>query len=944
MSQVQRPEIKPARRSLRERASIVWIVPLAALLISLGVVWQQYQDRGPLIEIAFQDASGISADETELRYRDVTVGLVETVSFSEGLGSVVVEVRLDKEVAPYVDEAAQFWVVEPEVSARGVRGLNTVLSGNYIEGNWDTEIGTEADSFDGLPSRPVALASQDGLRITLRAADVEGLSEDTPILYRGIEVGSIANLRLSDDGVSVIADGFIRAPEDRLVTSATRFWDTSGFSFSFGAQGAQLNVSSIASLLGGGVSFDTVVSGGQEVQDGAIYELYPGEEAARSSAFSASDIGPTVNVAAVFDEAVSGLSAGAPVEYRGIRVGEVAAITGIVDQERFGDERTRLLATLALRPGKLGLGDDADPEEVVDFIGDTVERGMRAQLQNNSLLSNELKVVLVTIPDAPRESLDEGPNGNPIVPTLPSDLSDITDTAEGVFQRINDLPVEELLASAIGVLDSVNRILNDEDLTRTPAEVVGLISDVRGIVGSDEVQQLPDDAAQLMGSLRLAAEDIESLLETAEAAGAAEALVSALNSAEEAADAVTVAVEDLPSAIEEIEQVAADADALLLSVQELPLDQVVARAQGILTETETLLQSEGVQALPGQVNAAVAEAEGLLADVRSSGVLQTANETMVSVQTAVNDLSAAIDPVVASAEETLNSIDTAVDDVQPVLEEFAAVARSADQLVQNANEVPLDTLAARADALLATVERLLASDGVQALPDRLNGAISEASAVLAQIREGGVIENANQTILAAEGAVRDVSEALMPVLDSARSAAASVDRAAQGVPDIVDQADAIAADLRALTARANELPLEQLVTEATSLVEQARTLVAQDETQALPGTLNAALSEAEGVLSDLREGGVVENTNATLASAERAADAIAQASNELPALVTRMNTLLSQAETTLSGYNAEGRLGSEAQATLRDIREAAQAVDSLARTIERKPNSLLLGR
>jgi len=66
-------------------------------------------------------ASGITT-ETVLKYRDIDVGKVEKVTFSPGLEVVVVALRVDKEIAPYLDDDAEFWVVRPNVTLRGVSG------------------------------------------------------------------------------------------------------------------------------------------------------------------------------------------------------------------------------------------------------------------------------------------------------------------------------------------------------------------------------------------------------------------------------------------------------------------------------------------------------------------------------------------------------------------------------------------------------------------------------------------------------------------------------------------------------------------------------------------------------------------------------------------------------------------------------------------------------
>ena len=352
----QPPEIpiRSVRASLFERASVVWLVPLAALLIALGVAWQSYSDRGPLIEIAFESAAGMSPGETVLRYRDVDVGLVEDLAFSPNLDRVLASVRLDKNIADFVDEGSQFWIIRPEVSVRGVTGLDTVLSGVYIEGSWDAEPGGLATAHDALSDAPLAARDADGLRIVLNASPGAALTEGAPILYKGIEVGRIGKPGLSTDAVSARAEAIIFAPYDQIVTTSTRFWDASGFRFSIGAGGAELDFNSLASLIGGGVVFETIVSGGRPARDGAEFGLFADEGRARASLFNTTE-GPVLNLTVVFRENFSGLSVGAPVELEGVRIGEVSSIRGIVDAARFGDEAVRLLTTLALNPERISL-------------------------------------------------------------------------------------------------------------------------------------------------------------------------------------------------------------------------------------------------------------------------------------------------------------------------------------------------------------------------------------------------------------------------------------------------------------------------------------------------------------------------------------------------------------------------------------------------------------
>ena len=88
--------VSPVRKVFLSGASVIWLIPLLALAAALWVAWQTYNERGPLIVVEFEKGTGIVAKETELKYRDITVGVVEKVGFSEGLERVRASIRVDK--------------------------------------------------------------------------------------------------------------------------------------------------------------------------------------------------------------------------------------------------------------------------------------------------------------------------------------------------------------------------------------------------------------------------------------------------------------------------------------------------------------------------------------------------------------------------------------------------------------------------------------------------------------------------------------------------------------------------------------------------------------------------------------------------------------------------------------------------------------------------------
>jgi paraquat-inducible protein B len=646
-----------------------------------------------LIIVSFEDGAGIAAGETKLKYRDIEVGDVEEVSFNEGLTSVEVHIRLKKDVAPYVDESSVFWIVQPEVTAQGISGLSTVLSGVYIEGSWDSEIGGEAETFRGSDVAPLIRPGLDGLQIAFRTTTNGTLTDNTPIVFRGIEVGKIGRAQIARSGAFAIVEGLIYDEHRHLVNSSTRFWDTSGFDVSIGPSGAEINFSSLATLVGGGITFDTFVSGGAPVLDGEVFDVFVDRETARNSLFTTSEVDP-LQLSIIFDENVSGLTTGAPVELSGFRIGTVSSLSGIVDFDQFGDSRVRLNVMISIQPARLGLPEEVTADAALSLLQNRVANGLRARLASASLLTGGLKVELVEVPDAPPARLVSDGSALPVLPTTLSQTSDVEATVEGVFTRINNLPIEELLNSFINVMNSAEVLISNTDLQETPGEVRTLLNDLSGLVTSEDVQNIP-----------------------------------------------------------------------------VALNATLVRIEALVTELE------------------------------QQRIAETLGRTLAAASDA-------------------------------------------------------------ADAVTSSVE---------------------------------------------------------------------------GVPELV-------AEIQTVAARAASLEFDTLINELTALTSSAEELVSSPETAQLPTALAGALDQLNATLRELREGGAVQNVNQTLASARTAADSIAVSARDLPQVIERLNALFAQVGRTIEGYNQGDELSRAAQAALRDIQEAAGALEKLARTIERNPNSLLLGR
>lgn len=611
-SRPARPVRNTARRAAQAGVNIIWLVPILALIVTLGIAWNSYSHRGSIIRVEFADATGITPGETALKFREITVGQVETVSFTEDLERVVLEIRVDEDVATYIDADAEFWIVRPQVSAQGVTRLDTVLTGAFIDGYWDAEKGEPQDLFVGLNRAPLTREDAKGTWVTLSSENADGLSEGAPVLFRGLEVGRMENLRLSPDDESVLADVFIGAPNDQRLTSATVFWDTSGFSLSLGARGLSFNVNSLASLLQGGVAFATLTSGGRPIEPGHVFRLQPDEDTARNSLF-AEENANDVRLTVLIDNAVRGLEAGADVQFQGLNVGRVTDLSVRVDTDAEGEPTlVRQQVVIAVSPTRLGLEMGAEEEEVLNFLAGEVQDGLRARVASTGLLGTSLIIELVQIPDAAPATLDTDGQPYPIIPSVQGEISDFGTSAQGVLSRIGDLPIEEVLQSATDMMNSVTALASSQDTRAIP----------------ESLRQTLDEAQGALTEMRQIATDLNEQ-------EVATSLRSALDEASAAADAVSLAARDVPEMVNDI-------DAAADSVNEMGLAEIGVQMEGILSDLRAMLGTEDAEQLPRNLSETLEAASGLLNDLRDGNAAGSLNNALDSASTAADEVAEAV--------------------------------------------------------------------------------------------------------------------------------------------------------------------------------------------------------------------------------------------------------------------------------------------------------------
>jgi paraquat-inducible protein B len=426
--------------------SLVWIVPIVAVLVGISLVVHNLMQEGPTIIVNFKTGSGLTANKTEVKYRNVVIGQVTDVELSGDQKSVDATIKLSKQAETFTREDSQFWVVRPRIGAGGVSGIDTLLSGDYIGADVGQSDG-RAKNFKGLENPPPITYGEPGKRFMLHAPDLGSLDIGSPVYYRKIPVGQVVTYALNPEGKGVDIEVFIHAPNDAFVTENTRFWNASGIDINVGANGFAVKTESLSTLLVGGIAFRAPDYSPNDVAaaDDKDYELFADQQSAL-----APPNGKAQYMVLRFEQSLRGLKVDAPVEFLGMEIGRVVGINLDFDAKK----RTfPLNVGIVIYPQRLGQAykkmltefkhDPNDEAAGIRLLGTFVDNGLRAQARSGNLLTGQLYVALDFFPKAEKVAFD--PTARPVVlPTVPGSLEQLQEKLEAVVDKLNKLPVDRI--------------------------------------------------------------------------------------------------------------------------------------------------------------------------------------------------------------------------------------------------------------------------------------------------------------------------------------------------------------------------------------------------------------------------------------------------------------------------------------------------------------------
>jgi paraquat-inducible protein B len=413
----------------------------------------------------------------------------------------------------------QFWVVRPRISSAGISGLGTLVSGEYIS----IDVGhsqVKRDHFVGLETPPIVTSDLPGREFVLRADDLGSLGVGSTVIYRHITAGQVVGYTLDPGGTGVT----INSPFDTFVTGSTRFWQASGFDMSVNSDGVRLRTESLTSILEGGIAFQTLPDGNTvSAAADTVFTLYADQDRAMRPA--------EVEIRSFvlyFQNSLRGLSAGAPVDLRGITVGEVKSLDVEYDAKAgslsFPVAIELYPQRMLGKPRQSATDIHADSESASRALLDNlVAHGLRAELKTGNLLTGQKYVGLDVHPDAFKEKIHWA-SQPAIFPTVSSGLDDIQDSVGSIARKLNKVPFDQLsyrlintMATLEQTLKSADHLLQNVDNNLTPqvsqtlTEAREALKNAKEVLGQDS--PLQSDLGSTLLQVSRAAKSISALVD-----------------------------------------------------------------------------------------------------------------------------------------------------------------------------------------------------------------------------------------------------------------------------------------------------------------------------------------------------------------------------------------------------------------------------------------------
>ena len=154
-----------------------------------------------------------------------------------------------------------------------------------------------------------------------------------------------------------------------------------------------------------------------------------------------------------FEGSIKGLNLGSPVVFNGVRIGSVSDIKVHIDKER----NIHTPVEIELDPSQYDVEEKSiTSKKSIDATLGMIDKGLRAQLQLQSLITGQLLIELAFHPEKPARFVSPG-GPTPEMPTIPS-------TVQKLSRTLASLPLEEIVNNIHTITEGIDALVNSPDL------------------------------------------------------------------------------------------------------------------------------------------------------------------------------------------------------------------------------------------------------------------------------------------------------------------------------------------------------------------------------------------------------------------------------------------------------------------------------------------------
>ncbi|WP_027009140.1 intermembrane transport protein PqiB [Conchiformibius kuhniae] len=512
---MNKPQDELPAAKVRQTATLVstvWLIPLLAAIVGAWLLAQNVRSKGPEITLLMDNAEGIEVNNTTIRILNVDVGRVTKIRLRPDQSGVEITARLNKDVEDLMRQDTQFWIVKPRIDQNGITGLNTLVSGAYIAFS-PGESRQKASEFTVSELPPVTAIGQSGIRVYLSGKNSRMIGVGSPVLYENHVVGTVETANFHPQDQTVHYTVFINSPNESLLTNGSQFWLDNGISVRTDGTGISVQSPPLSALLSGAIAFHTPKYGdaGQKpAQSGDEFKIYDNRQELEREPGER-----TLYYTAFFKDSVRGLEAGAPVEYKGLKIGTVADVPYFEDGDNLQlFENGRIPVRLRLEPYLMESNGSRDTRQSKEYwqqqLQAAFKRGLSAEIASNNLILGSKMIILDDKPAPADELLRPAAayHGYPVIATRNGGGLDALQAQVGkLLAKLEKLPLEQTLgginanlAELQTTLKSAQKVMASADKAVQSADKT--IGSAGKLVGSKAIQQMPAELNRTLQELR----------------------------------------------------------------------------------------------------------------------------------------------------------------------------------------------------------------------------------------------------------------------------------------------------------------------------------------------------------------------------------------------------------------------------------------------------------